>query len=145
MAENTFRVFISSPGDVAEERQLASRVISRLNREFGGDLEISAFFWEHEPLLASGPYQGQIDQILRPSECDAVVCVLWSRLGTRLPADYRRADGSFYDSGTEVEFEDAIEGRRRRGCPDLLVYRTTAPVTWAVSYTHLSLPTINWV
>ena len=46
-----------------------------------------------------------------------VVSILWSRLGTRLPKGFTRADGSRYDSGTEYEFEDALEGFRRNGKP----------------------------
>lgn len=116
-------VFVSSPGDVAEERALAERVLARLKGEFADRVEIRPVFWEHEPLLASGSFQAQI---VRPSETDIVVCILWSRLGTRLPADFRREDGSRYDSGTEFEFEDAVAGHRARGHPDLLVYRKTA-------------------
>ncbi len=116
-------IFVSSPGDVAEERALAGRVIERLGQEFADRVRLRPVFWEHEPLLASGSFQ---DQIVRPSETDIVVCILWSRLGTRLPAQFTRDDGSRYASGTEFEFEDAVEGHRQNGTPDLLVYRKTA-------------------
>ena len=66
-------------------------------------------------------------QLVKPSETDVVISILWSRLGTRLPAQFTRADGSRYESGTEYEFEEAMEGFRRNGKPDLLVYRRTAP------------------
>ena len=41
MPDNRFRIFISSPGDVGQERVIAERVIERLRGEFGGraDLE----------------------------------------------------------------------------------------------------------
>lgn len=120
----TLKVFISSPGDVFEERAIAQRVIERMQSEYVGRVVLQPVLWEHEPLLASSTFQ---DQIVRPSETDVVVSILWSRLGTRLPKGYTRADGSRYDSGTEYEFEDAIAGFRERGKPDLLVYRKTAP------------------
>ena len=116
-------VFVSSPGDVAEERALAERVLGRLAGEFADRVELRPIFWEHEPLLASGTFQ---EQIVRPSQADIVVCILWSRLGTRLPGQFRREDGTRYASGTEFEFEDALAGFRARGTPDLLVYRKTA-------------------
>ena len=124
MAEiNTIRIFISSPGDVFEERTLAQRVIERVQAEFTGRAVLEPIFWEHEPLLATDTFQTQISM---PSEADVMIAILWSRLGTRLPKDFTRKDGSRYQSGTEFEFEDAVEGFRTHGKPQLLVYRKTA-------------------
>jgi tetratricopeptide (TPR) repeat protein len=121
---NVLRFFISSPGDVFEERALASRVIERLQGEFIGRIVLEPVLWEHEPLVATSTFQ---HQIVKPSDTDVVVSILWSRLGTKLPEQFRREDGSRYESGTEYEFEEAMEGFRRNGKPDLLVYRKTAP------------------
>ncbi|MCP3962290.1 MAG: ATP-binding protein [bacterium] len=119
---NSLKIFVSSPGDVAEERVLCQRVIKRLQSRFLGRLTIEPVIWEHEPLLATATFQ---DQIVLPSETDVVVCILWARLGTRLPAHITRADGSRYDSGTEFEFEDAFRAFQETGSPELLVYRKT--------------------
>jgi len=120
----TLRIFISSPGDVFEERAIANRVIERLQSEYIGKVVLEPVLWEHEPLVATSTFQ---DQIVKPSDADIVIAILWSRLGTRLPKEFVRADGSRYESGTEFEFEEAIEGFRKNGKPDLLVYRKTAP------------------
>ncbi|HNP62819.1 MAG TPA: tetratricopeptide repeat protein [Woeseiaceae bacterium] len=120
----TLRIFISSPGDVFEERAIANRVIERLQSEYIGKVVLESVLWEHEPLVATSTFQ---HQIVKPSEADIVVAILWSRLGTKLPKEFVRADGSRYESGTEFEFEEAIEGFRKSGKPDLLVYRKTAP------------------
>lgn len=117
------QLFVSSPGDVAEERALTKRVIERLQGEFATRARLEPVFWEHEPLLATASFQ---EQIIKPSETDIVVCILWSRLGTRLPPRFTRADGSRYASGTEFEFEDAALAHQQLGKPDLLVYRKTA-------------------
>jgi hypothetical protein len=124
-----FRIFISSPGDVAEERRRAALVVGRLKREFARFFDISAVLWEYEPMLASGHFQDVIDP---PGEADALVMILWSRLGTPLPEhtptrEYRGRDGRAPVTGTEWEFEQALGARETRaGVPDLLVYRKTA-------------------
>lgn len=128
MALRTIRIFISSPGDVAEERLLARRLIGRLDAQFGGALQFEAILWERFPLVATASFQ---EQLQKPSDADIVIVVLWSRLGTPLPAHITRSDGSTYASGTEFEFEDAVEGFRRKGTPRILTYLKTAPLTAA--------------
>ena len=118
-----FRIFISSPSDVFAERERVERVIVRLNGEFGGDL-LEAIRWERSYYTAAKTFQ---DQIPLPSQTDLVLCILWKRLGFELPADYRRPDGTT-PTGTEWEFEDAMQAARARGTPDVLVYRKAAPV-----------------
>ena len=62
----------------------------------------------------------------RPSECDVVVIVLWSRLGTHLDVKvFSRPDGEPFRSGTEWEFDDAWNGWKARQHPEILVYRRT--------------------
>ena len=120
----TLQVFVSSPGDVYEERAIANRVIDRLQSEYIGRVVLEPVLWEHEPLVATSTFQ---HQIVKPSDTDIMVSILWSRLGTKLPRDFTRPDGSRYDSGTEYEFEEAIQGFQANGKPDLLVYRKMAP------------------
>lgn len=117
------KIFVSSPGDVPDEREAASRVIARLTMEYSGRAAIAPYVWEHEPLVATETFQ---TQIIRPGDCQIVVCILWSRIGTRLPGSFCRPDGTHYESGTEFEFEDARRARQETGEPDLLVYRKTA-------------------
>ncbi|OQZ00596.1 MAG: hypothetical protein B6D35_06010 [Candidatus Brocadia sp. UTAMX2] len=117
-------IFISSPGDVDEERRRATRVVKRLQGEFVRFVKLTPILWEHSPKRATEHFQ---EQIILPSQTDVVVCILWSRLGTRLPSDkFRRPDGTPYLSGTEFEFEEASRAYRERGTPDLLVYKKTA-------------------
>ncbi len=102
---------------------LAERVIERLKNEFAPRADLAGIFWEHEPLSATQDFQSQLPS---PAEADIVVCILWARLGTRLPPNITRPDGSRYDSGTQYELETAAEAwRLTQGRPDLLVYRKT--------------------
>lgn len=133
-------IFVSSPGDVTEERVLAACLLKRLKEEFAPHATLQPIFWEHEPLEATESFQPQIP---RPSKADLVICILWARLGHRLPANITRPDGSRYASGTEFEFEDARQGRQTSGKPDLWVYRKTAEVAVSLGDTKLARDQLN--
>ncbi|HEY6621869.1 MAG TPA: tetratricopeptide repeat protein [Steroidobacteraceae bacterium] len=117
-----FKIFLSSPGDVAEERALAEFVFRRLADEIADVAHLSFLIWEHEPLFGHTGFQQQIE---RPSQSDLVVTILWSRLGTRLPSDYAPAKGEPSPTGTEFEINDALASYAVRGKPNLLIYRKT--------------------
>lgn len=126
MTQRPLRIFISSPSDVRPERLIAERVVARLAREFAYHFRLEPVLWEREPLIATEHFQTMIQP---PSETDIVVVILWSKLGTPLPAEkFRRLDGSAGVTGTEWEFEDAVRSYRARGAPDLLVYRKRARI-----------------
>ena len=125
MSRNVLRIFVSSPGDVGEERVMTARVVQRLQGLFGQSVKLEPIIWEHEPMRAT---QHPQEQIPLPSECDIVVCLLWSRLGTRLP-DKISAAGK---TGTEWEFEEAARSFRDKKTPDLLVYCKTREVLASV-------------
>jgi hypothetical protein len=119
------RIFISSPGDVAEERLRANLVVQKLARDYARFFKIEPYLWEYEPMLASGHFQ---DAIEPPSASDIVVLIVYSRLGTALPQstgtrEYRGIDGRAPVTGTEWEFEEALAAHRAKGAPDLLAYR----------------------
>ena len=78
----TFKVFVSSPGDVMVERRRVENVVSRLNGEFAGVARLDAIRWETEAYQAHSTFQAQIP---RSTECDLVIGILKWRLGTALP------------------------------------------------------------
>lgn len=130
---SSLKIFVSSPGDVAEERVLAARVIERLQHEWAPRVDLEGIFWEHEPLRGTEDFQSQMPS---PAEVDVFICILWARLGTRLPPHIIRQDGSRYESGTQYELEKATEGWRLRGDrPEILVYRKTAEPTVSLADT----------
>jgi TolB-like protein len=116
----TLKIFISSPGDVIPERELARKVIGELNEEMMGKVFLVPVLWEKEPLLASGTFQTQIDS---PEETEILLGILWSRIGSPLPDSILRPDGSRYDSGTAFEFGSALASHQKKGKPDILLYR----------------------
>ncbi len=60
----TVRIFISSPGDVAEEREKAREVIRRLQGRYIGKLELVPVLWEQMPLDVAAPFQQGIEAII---------------------------------------------------------------------------------
>jgi tetratricopeptide (TPR) repeat protein len=125
------RIFISSPGDVAQERALARRVLGRVQAAYAGRVALEPVLWEQQPLLATATFQ---TQLVHPSQADIVLAIVWARLGTPLPESVHRDDGSRYRSGTEFEIEDALRGARTAGRPRVVLYRKTAePRIWFAS------------
>jgi formylglycine-generating enzyme required for sulfatase activity len=123
----TLQVFISSPADVRPERLIAERMVRHLHQEFAPHVDLRAVMWEREPLLASHHFQ---DLITPPHDTDIVVVILWSRLGTALPADKFLGPLSGGEvSGTEWEFEDALKSYRERNSPEILMYRKAVEPT----------------
>ena len=113
-------LFVSSPGDVAHERRVAREAIARLNAEFADRIVLDAYFWEYEPFDFSKSFQ---EQIPNTATFDVVLCLLWSRLGSRLGASQRLPDGSPANSGTEYEITHALTGQKERnGLPELHVW-----------------------
>jgi hypothetical protein len=130
----TLRVFISSPADVRPERLIAERVVRRLDQEFALHLDLRAVMWEREPLLASHHFH---DLITPPHDADIAVVILWSRLGTPLPAVKFPGPLSGGEvSGTEWEFEDALKSHRERNAPEILLYRKAAEPTIGLGDTN---------
>jgi hypothetical protein len=119
MASITLRVFVSSPGDVGFERRVALAVIERLRGEFVAHVDIRPILWEDGPLRATEHFQ---EQIANTADVDIAVFVLWTRLGTALPDQFRRGDGTSNVSGTEFEFECAARAYRETGKPSMLAY-----------------------
>ncbi|MBL8527364.1 MAG: SUMF1/EgtB/PvdO family nonheme iron enzyme [Burkholderiales bacterium] len=127
------RVFLASPGDVSNERSLAREVLGQLPYDplLRGKVEFEIVAWDQPgagvPMLATMTPQAAIAAGLpKPSECDIVVVIFWSRMGTPLPDDYeRKPDGTPYLSGTEWECLDAIRAAEAGGRPVVLVYRRT--------------------
>ena len=106
------RVFLSSPGDVADERNLARRLLKDelpydplLRHPITRDLLVTfdVVSWDDPaastPMLATLTPQEAVNRALpKPSECDVVVIILWSRLGTPLPTEYSKPTGEPYQA-----------------------------------------------
>ena len=122
-ARQIVRIFISSPGDVVEERNQARRVIADLERRYP-EVTLRPLLWEELALPATASFQESIDFILNREPIDIAVFILWSRLGTPLGAARTRPDGNPYRSGTEREFDLMLAAFEQSGQqrPFILAY-----------------------
>ena len=145
----TIRVFVSSPGDVRAERTIADRVIRMTAEELGipvsvqysnllrdaqllespnssmepetSELILCPYFWEYQRF---SPELGYQEQMPNTAQFDLVICILWSRLGTKLHPRFQMPDGSEPRSGTDFEIAWAMaQGKKTPGIPALHVYR----------------------
>lgn len=115
------RVFISSPGDVQIERNIARNVIKELNSLYAQHLKIEVLMWEDFPLSADATFQEGINYFLTNEHIDLAVFILWSRLGTQLSVKFRKEDGSPYKSGTEYEFDLMMKLHKECGHPSRIL------------------------
>ena len=122
MSETVYRLFVSSPGDVAAERARVEAVVEKLNGEFKDRARFDAVLWEDHFYSAHETFQKQIPEA---ADCDLVIAIFRAQLGSPLPPYFKRQlDGEPYPSGTAYEVLSAI-GERRDGAPlpDIYVFR----------------------
>ncbi len=133
----TVRVFISSPTDVAFERQRVQRVIERLNGQYAQVLRFEAIRWETRFYGAHDTFQESIPEA---RDCDVVIAVFWSRLGTALPERFAALpagaaqypgepylSGSAYELLTSLAERAARAAKGKRAFPEVYVFRKSAP------------------
>lgn len=96
------RVFISSPGDVSDERNRSEMVIGKLNLIYnkqGRDFRLVPLRWEESAYPTMGPTYTQAEITRQLGEYEIYVGILGERFGTPTP---------IAGSGTEEEFNDAF-------------------------------------
>lgn len=120
----TIRIFVSSPGDVGEERRVAREVIERLQGKYWSFVRLDDVFWEQKVVRSTAHYQ---DELENPGLCDIVVGVLWSRAGSPLPAKFQPPGGKVPLTGTTWELEEAFAAFEASGHtkPDIIIYQCT--------------------
>lgn len=130
MSVRVVTVFVSSPSDLKPEREAVKQLCNEFNNRalMRGKYKFEPLLYEEMVPAASGlsPQEIVDRKMMKASNADIVVCMFWERFGTTLPADKRNPDtGEGYGSGTEYEFWDAYRAMKRRGKPELQLYRCT--------------------
>jgi hypothetical protein len=152
-------IFVSSPSDVQSERNVVERLIESIALEHGVPVAISyanrlrkpkllsqyavapangqqpdasllcPCFWEYQDINEEHEYH---EQVPNTGQYDLVICILWSRLGTRISPAFVMPDGRPPSSATEYEIGWVLDQKKRTpGFPELRVYR------------NLSIPTTS--
>lgn len=125
-------LFISSPVDMAEERQIVHHIVQQLNQDeaIGRQAEIAIASSDERASLDNGSPQIQnFHEGIKPSECDIVVVILGSQIDPPPLGNIVREDGTTYDSQIEWEYEDAaLAAKRHQGRPTVLLYRNNQSI-----------------
>ncbi len=119
------RVFLASPGDLQDERRLASEAVEELNKGIAShfDCRVDLKGWE-DTLPGSGRPQSIINREL--DRCELFIGIMWKRWGTP-PA----TQGS-YTSGFEEEFELSATKLKKTGNPEMAMYFKEIPQEYLV-------------
>jgi WD40 repeat protein len=128
----TIKVFLSSPGDVALEREAGNRVIARVGGIYQKHIIFRLERWEAHFYEATRSFQ---EGIAAMDTFDLVIGILWKRIGTELPpGKFRRPDGSAFESGTVYEIESALAAYKAQpNGPSVYVFRKTEPVLYTAA------------
>lgn len=106
------RVFLASPGDLDNERQLARSLVDQHNEAYAEALgyHVELVGWE-DTVSVFGRPQETINKDLET--CELFIGMLWKKWGT--PPD---TEGKF-SSGFEEEFSISIDRRKNEGTPEI--------------------------
>lgn len=105
------KVFLASPGDLAEERKVAKAIVDEYNSQLADALgyQVELVGWE-DTLPGVGRPQAIINRDL--DGCDLFVGMLWKRWGTPPGTEH-------YTSGFEEEFNRSMTRNAQEGRPEI--------------------------
>jgi hypothetical protein len=127
------RVFLASPGEVVNERTLAREVVDlvQYDARWRGLVPLETIAWDTPgavPMIATTTPQASVAHRLpNPSECDIVVVIFWARVGTPLPPQYTKPDGTAYASGPSGNISmlsTRLSGRGAQGFLCIVVWKS---------------------
>ncbi len=109
------RVFLASPGDLANERRLAYDAVTEINKTIAKRLGymVDLVAWEDTAPGAGRP-QAIINKDL--DSCELFIGIIWKKWGT--PPD----NEGIFSSGFEEEFELSFLRRKNTGKPEMAMY-----------------------
>ncbi len=114
MANGTFNIVLSSPGDLGTERKSVEDVLKSLQRVFGDKHNIRLKLHRVEDARPGmGRPQSKVSKHLNIEDSDLFVCIFWKRFGTPTGEEA---------SGTVEEFKTALYSYKAKGRPEIMLY-----------------------
>ncbi|MDX6499419.1 MAG: hypothetical protein QOG23_2679 [Blastocatellia bacterium] len=111
------KVFLASPSDVEQERQMVKEVLDAVNRTMGHEKNIhfEIIGWDSDSYPAYGKDAQAIinEQIADMKQFDLFVGMMWNSFGSPTPRS---------GSGTEEEFRRAVDSLKSSGRPEIMFY-----------------------
>ena len=128
MAGNLIKIFLSSPGDVPEERLRMAELTAEINDVLAylvpeRGLKLELLRYEADAYPDYGAPQDVVNRLI-PDDFDIFVGIMWKRYGTPTGTA---------DSGTIEEYKRAVERRKSTGKPVIMFYLCNAPVSFPSS------------
>jgi len=114
--ERVINVFLASPMDVQEERNIAESVVKELNKTWSQNLNLrlDLIKWETDVYPGAGDYCQDVINEQINDEYDIFIAVFWGRIGSPTQA---------YDSGTIEELERAFKKHQKdNNSIDIMIY-----------------------
>ena len=103
-------IFIVSPNDVKEERNIAKEVCHYFDNLVGRGINVNAVLWEYQPMSYHKNAQENIDKVL--DKCDIFVVILWHRLGSVIAGYEGAITKSKNVTGTQYEIEKILANKK---------------------------------
>lgn len=115
-------IFISSPGDLIEERKIIRRVIEKINRSsLRNSYFLVPLLYEDEvPPEIGKEAQLIIDRYMQVKNSYILVSLFWTRMGTPFTIIETKER---YESGTQYEILKGYENFQEKGLPHILLYK----------------------
>jgi hypothetical protein len=109
------KIFLASPGDLADERRAAKLVVDEINGQFANALgyHVELVGWE-DTISGFGRPQSIINGELE--QCEFFIGLMWRHWGTP------PAHSGPYTSGFEEEFRRSVDRRREQGRPEISMF-----------------------
>ena len=109
------RVFLSSPGNLKEDRELVKEIVSQINIDRGrkDGFYIDLIMWETHTRPSIGNYAQEVINSQIPDDIDIFIGLMGHHFGTPTKD---------YNSGTEEEFRIAYNRWTKTASPDIMFY-----------------------